>query len=327
MPRTGADALFPGRALWLAIACIGCIDLVWLGASKRLSLDSASVNRTALTLGAFAAITAYCRLRPDVRLNRLATPLTGVLFIALAFTVLRVLDHLTMSVPFPYLDDALAATDSVLGLNWLAYAGWVANRPMVLATFETVYSALGCTALVVFIVLFASGRIERAREFVRVVFATSLTTTIAGMFCPALGAMHRLATPALRNVFGPQTGVGFVPYLEMLRAQTPHVLQLDSLPGLVGIPSLHTAFALLIVYSCRGIPILRTGSILYAVPMIASTPIIGGHYFVDLIAGGLLVAVMAPIDRYFRPPVTAALHHNDNAWAEDTDSTGETADV
>jgi membrane-associated phospholipid phosphatase len=39
--------------------------------------------------------------------------------------------------------------------------------------------------------------------------------------------------------------------------------------------------------------------LVYATVMIASTPIMGGHYFVDLIGGALLTVVAIAVDRYY----------------------------
>jgi membrane-associated phospholipid phosphatase len=62
-------------------------------------------------------------------------------------------------------------------------------------------------------------------------------------------------------------------------------------------PSFHTICGLLIVYACRGHRYLWLAAVAYATVMIASTPIMGGHYFVDLIAGALLTAAVVAIDK------------------------------
>ncbi len=231
--------------------------------------------------------------------------MAGALFIILAFMALRVLNHLTMSIPFAYVDDGLAKLDAILGFNWLAYAEWVAGRPLVVKAFQLSYTALTLVAIAVFAILFAARRIDRAREFVRLVFWSGLVTTVIGLFIPAKAAMDRFAASDLQAIFGPDAGVYPIPYLNVLRSNVPHVLNLDELPGLVAMPSLHTACGLLIAYSYRKIWLLQPLSIMYAVVMIASTPIMGGHYFVDLIGGGLLVAVVIFADNRIRHSVGA----------------------
>jgi PAP2 superfamily len=294
------ETLFPGRILWATLAAIAVVDTIWLAASERLSLDLWSGRSIAPTVALIAALAFYCRSRSDVRLQRLSIPLAGALFIILAFTALRVLNHLTMSLPFSYVDDGLAKLDAISGFNWLAYAEWVAARPLVVKAFQLAYTGLTLVALAVFVILFAVRRIDRAKEFIRLIFWSGLTATIIGAFVPAKAAMDRFASLDLRAIFGPDAGVYHIPYLNALRSNEPCVLNFEELPGLVAMPSFHTACALLIMYCCRGIWVLHPVSILYSVVMIASTPVIGGHYFVDIIAGGLLVAVLVFADSRIR---------------------------
>jgi hypothetical protein len=294
------ENLFPGRGLWSVLVVIAAVDIIWLATSERLSLDLWSGRSIALAVALIAVLRAYCRSRSEVRLQRLYLPLAGALFIILAFTALRVLDHLTMSIPFPYVDDGLAKLDAILGFNWPGYAEWVASRPLIIKAFQLAYTGLTLVALAVFVILFAVRRIDRAKEFVRLLFWSGLAATIIGAFFPAKAAMDQFGSLDLRAIFGPDAGVYPIPYLNVLRSNVPYVLNLQELPGLVAMPSFHTACALLIVYSCRKIRLLQPLSILYAVVMIASTPIMGGHYFVDLIAGGLLVVVVVFADGRIR---------------------------
>ena len=299
---------FPGVGPWGALVAVWAIEAIWLLMSERLSLDLSSVRMVLLAAGLTVFFASYCRSRSDLRLRRLTVPLIGALFIILAFTSLRVLNHLTMSIPFPLADDSLANLDAMLGLDWLAYAAWVAAHPLIVAAFELAYTGLALVVLAAFVTLWAVGRIDRAKEFVRLVFATGLAATAIGAFFPAKAAMDRFALPNMKDIFGPAAGVYHLPYLQSLRSGLPHVLNLQELPGLVVIPSFHTACALLIMYSCRGITILQILSIFYSVVLIASTPIMGGHYFIDLVGGGILVAAVLFADRRLRFPVGATLH-------------------
>jgi PAP2 superfamily len=288
---------FPGRGLWIALTAIAAVDAIWLATSTRLSLDLTSGSAIAPAVAMIVAFPLYRRSISEARLRRVYVPLAGVLFIVLAFTAMRVLDHLTMSIPFLLVGDGWEKLDTTLGFNWLAYADWVAGRPLLVAAFQTAYTGLTLVALAVFVVLLAVKRIDRAQEFVRLVFWTALAATISGAFFPAKAAMDRFASPELRTVFGPDAGVYHLPYLTALRSHMPHVLDLQDLPGMVVIPSFHTACGLLIAYCCRKIWLLQPLAIMYAAVMIASTPIMGGHYFVDLIAGGFLVVVVVYADR------------------------------
>jgi hypothetical protein len=296
IPR-GREMDFPGVGLWATLAGVCAIDTIWLLTSERLSLDLSSTRMTLLSAGLIVFFAAYCRSRTDVRLQLISVPLIGALFIILAFTTLRILNHLTMSIPFPLADDDLARLDAMLGLDWLTFAKWVAAHPLIVAAFELAYTGLALVVLTVFVALWIVGRIDRAKEFVRLVFSTGLAATVIGAAFPAKAAMDRFASLHMRDIFGPTAGVYHLPYLQSLRSGLPHVFNLHELPGMVVIPSYHTACALLIMHACRGITVLQVLAIFYSVVMIASTPIMGGHYFIDLICGGILVAIVLLIDR------------------------------
>ncbi len=301
---------FPGRWLWIALAAIVAVDTLWLAASPRLSLDLRSALPIAPVVVLLPLLSAYCGSRTDLHLQRLTTPLTGALFIALSFTAMRVLDHLMMSVPFPWIDGTLAKLDAALGLDWLGYTEWVARQPLVIGAFQVTYAGLTLVALSVFVLLFTVADRGRAQEFVRLIFWSGLATTLIGATVPVRGAMDRFAPAKLQAVFGPDAGIYPIPYLDVLRSNIPHALNLESLPGLVSMPSYHTACALLIAYCCRNVRIVNVLSVIYATVMIASTPIMGGHYFVDLIGGALLVIAVVLIDKrisYSRPILPAAV--------------------
>jgi membrane-associated phospholipid phosphatase len=62
-------------------------------------------------------------------------------------------------------------------------------------------------------------------------------------------------------------------------------IALESMQGLISIPSLHAAMAVLLVYTARGIRFVLPASLALNLAMLASTPIEGGHYLVDVFAG------------------------------------------
>lgn len=294
--RRAAD--FPGRLTWLAVMAVGVVDTIWLTSSERLSLNLESLFSLAFSFTALAVLTLCSCQHGSARVQKMHAPMTGILFIILGFAVLRVFNHLTMSIPFALADDELARFDAALGFDWLVYADWVSHRPVIIAVFQFAYTGLTLVALIVFVLLLVAARQDRAKEFARLIFWTGLAATAIGAFFPAKAAMAHFASSDLMKAFGPDAGVYHLPYLSALRSNAAHVLDLRELPGLVVIPSFHTACGLLIAYCCRGIRWLFPAAILYSVTMIASTPIMGGHYFVDLIAGACLTVSMVAVDRW-----------------------------
>ncbi len=222
-----------------------------------------------------------------------------LLFLQLSWLNLRLLNHLSMMMPVPLWDDRLARWDATLGLDWMAYFEWVHARPGFAHLLDLSYTSLTLLSVVALIGLILMGQPRRARFFCTIFFTTALICIIAGAFFPALAAVDYHVTDLdAYSGFSSPPGVYHLSHLQALRDPSVSVLlKPGNLPGLVTFPSFHTAAGVLLCaayYNTRlFIPV--TG---YALVMIAATPVWGGHYFVDLIAGtGVALAVIAYFGR------------------------------
>jgi hypothetical protein len=122
----------------------------------------------------------------------------------------------------------------------------------------------------------ATGRSARVGELLLLAGATAAATVSISAIWPTLGpvAAH---------------GGGDVVYLRdllALRAGGPWHFELSAMQGIVTMPSYHTVQAVLLTYAFR-----RTGLVGYGIAtlnfaMLLSIPPIGGHYLVDMLAGG-----------------------------------------
>ena len=89
--------------LWIAIAIVAAVDLIWLRANgMTMAIDpTQAIAFCAAALLSFV----YTRLRPDRRIAELATALTQII----AFTVVgAILSYLTVTAKFPLVDSQLA---------------------------------------------------------------------------------------------------------------------------------------------------------------------------------------------------------------------------
>ena len=79
-------------------------------------------------------------------------------------------------------------------------------------------------------------------------------------------------------------------HIDALRSgQHTHVTGME---GLITFPSFHAVWAILFMWGFYPIKQLRYGAIMLNLSVLASTPIQGAHYFIDLI-GGTAVATIA----------------------------------
>lgn len=220
----------------------------------------------------------------------------GLLFTQLVSFNLPLLNHLTMLAPLPLQDDLLISLDRSLGLDWLAYFELVHSSPLTIWLFQESYEFLSLFSLLALGALIVMNDTRRARFFIEVFFVTAVFCTFAGAFFPAFAAVETLI-PDLSHYtnFTHAPGVYHVNELIALRDPTASVvLSPGSLSGLVTFPSFHTASGVLLC-----VVFFRTWLFvpvaIYSTLMIASSPIFGGHYLIDLIAGAMVALAMSAL--------------------------------
>lgn len=153
------------------------------------------------------------------------------------------------------------------------------------------YTSLTFFSFWAFIILIIQKDLKRTRFFLETFLFTAVICTAIGMFFPAKAAvaMYYGDAKTLANL-DTLPGVYHIEAMQRLRSGMPFALDLNDLPGLVTFPSFHTAAGIILVISFWR-TILFPIVLVYSAIMIASTPVLGGHYFVDLI-GGTVVAVL-----------------------------------
>ena len=296
--------MFPGLLPYLVIALVAAVDFLWVAVSN-IAVDTNSFIAIIPTLTLTAALALAARrvgshfspLLPEESRDTgircficISILLEGMLFMRITGLGLPLFNHLTMSLPFPYADGWLMKADQMLHLDWTGYFTFVARHPQLVVLFEAYYNFLGFALVAVFLGLLFYNRLVALEFFLANFVFIAMICLIAGMFFPAEGAVaHIIGNKAILKNFDTPPGIYHVPYLEALRSGKPLLLSLGSLPGLVTFPSFHTAAGIIIAWSCKRSPLFLP-ALIYATLMIASTPVIGGHYFIDLLAG-MVVAV------------------------------------
>ena len=291
----GFGDLWPAVWMWFALGILALLDCVWILATP-LQFDPSGLAATVSSATALFlfSVAGWRHLPPRLKLFMM-----GTAFVLCAWPALRVFNHLVMTVPLPLSDDLLARWDTNLGLDWRGYVLWVDARPALANAMGFTYLGLTPFSCVVFASLIAFGEIDSAREFLVLFFLSAIIASTVGAVFPAYTAMFHFAPmqQMLQNVT-PNYGVSFAPFLDELRQNERHTLQLGNLPGLTSFPSFHTAMALITVYCARHRAALFVPALAFNGLMIASAPVFGGHYFVDIIAGAALVALLAMAVRY-----------------------------
>jgi membrane-associated phospholipid phosphatase len=292
------SAIRPLLPHWLAFLCLalalGVVTVLTLRGPTVVSLPSllpTITNVAGLTVLLFVIL-----WRPGLQhalVHRLATLIVGMIFLAVAWDLIRLLNHTTMALRFPLADDMLSRWDGALGLDWHAYFAAVAESPVLRQAMAWSYTSLTFLSFLTYLLICLLSDHRRSLYFLEVFTFTAVFCTLSGALFPARAAVaHYLGTEADLSVFPAEPGLYHLFSLDLLRSGQPVELVVDRLPGLVTFPSFHTAAGVLLVLATwRSLLFLpATG---YALLMISSTPVYGGHYFVDLIAGTLVALAIA----------------------------------
>ncbi len=257
------------RLLVLAVAALDLLGLALTGATLHHGLGVVLA-----CLGLLLVERFYLWVRPRPALAALA----GSAFNLISFVfVAGILSYLVTSCGAPLVDDSLDAADRWLGLDWLAYYNWVVSQSAITRLgMRLAYHSLMLQIVVLLVVLHGIGRHERARELVWGFAVIALTVVVVSGLVPAVGefVIHHVE---------PQTP--YIPQFQGAYEGSLKVLDSYEMAGIVTFPSFHSALAVLLVWAARGlgrmiIPVAALNAVVLAV-----TPIYGGHYFVDVIAG------------------------------------------
>jgi len=288
---------------WALTALVALVDSACL-ARAGWAPPWRTLGGVALADLALAAPLLLDRYRREARLAAmLGAAALLVTFSACAAT----LSYLAVAANAPLVDAPLAAADRSLGFDFAAAQAAVHAHPRLAHAFALAYaSGLAQIALVV-LALGTAGRLTQLSAFLRAFCLATLAAIAVSAVLPAAGPWTYLGTgtPEQRAVLA---------HFEALRAGTLRDFPGAAAQGLISMPSLHAAGAVLLMAALRGTR-LALPACAWNLLMLASTPTCGGHYLVDVIAGIALAAAAIAADRALaaprrRPAPTCAARHD-----------------
>ena len=266
-----------------AIAALAICDWLW---ARHAGLTFGHWTQVAVLTGLLLAIGFfYGSIRRNAQLADMA--LWGALVTAFSIAA-AIFTYLNATLAFPLVDSELARIDAGLGFSWPAWFQFVNSHSLLKVPFAIIYAILlpECAAAIVY---FAHcGRSDRIAEFLWGALLSILITAPISGIVPALGAFVHFGVP------GPAEAT-YLPHLLALREGTASSFSMNEIQGIITMPSYHTVLAILIVYAYRGCGRLFTLVLLLNGVMLLSLPSEGGHYLIDLIAGGAIAAVTIAI--------------------------------
>jgi membrane-associated phospholipid phosphatase len=263
------------------------IGLYW----KHISIESSELKQQIAALVLLLGLWLVLHICPRFGLfsnpeaNALANRGRRFLLISIYFPVLSaafcVLSYLAISLHFPCIDQELAAADRLIGFDWKAYYDWVTKNNNLALIMLFAYKSIAWQQFPVILVSGFFSPVERLNEFIGLVIVSSLIVIVMVSLFPAQGAFfYYHQSNALGRIWVSD-------FLSIWNGRMP-VIDLSRLQGLVTMPSFHTCIAIFYIYALRDHRWLMWPALILNCLMILATPVYGGHYLLDVLAGLLL---------------------------------------
>ena len=266
--------------LWTITAILLVVDIAWVS----LANWSVSWPSVVLLLLALSALHVPLLIRRYRRNQRIRTVLEAGTLLLVFMACAGTFSYLVVSTNTPLVDASLAEWDRALGFDWLGTQQWIHAHRAIESLLGMAYQS--GTPQLVLIVLFLglSARFERLHEFMQLFFVATITCVLLSAVWPAAGAW-KYYSPSI------PVDLGSLSHFELLRSGRMRHIALGEMQGLISIPSLHAAMAVLLAYATRRTIVFAPLLILNGLVLI-STPVSGSHYLVDVLAGVMLAGAL-----------------------------------
>ena len=276
---------------WILIALMGATF------SAGLALTDFRIGLAGLivTLGFVAVYAgfAYANARSAVRRDpQVMFVLGSTAQVVLITALMTPLTYVAAAASFPLQDGNLLAIDRALGLDWRGYVDFINDRPLLAAWLSYGYTMIRWPIFAIPVVLAAAFRFQRLQEFTFAFGAALIVTTAVSALVPASGVFQQIGLdPASFFNIDPRAYLSQMRDLGPVREGVLRELDLLNLTGIVTFPSFHACSAVLYAWALWPVWWARPVAILANGAMLASTPVDGGHYFIDLLAGVAVAAL------------------------------------
>jgi len=306
------------RVIW-AIVAVVAIAVLAAPAMGHFTVAWRTLVPPALGSAGFVLAAAFYRhWRPDPRLES-GLQATAQL---IAFTAVGgPLSYVAASGGLSLHDHTLDVIDHALGLDWRGLLAWMNSHPVMHFVFALLYSSFPVQATVTIMALAISDRFVQLRTFLLAFMLSAIICIAISSILPAEGVWGFYKLTAIDYpAIVPSTREAHLPIFHGLRDGSMRELTGMS-EGIITFPSFHAALGIVFITGLWPVPVLRWLGLVANVLMIIATPVDGGHYFVDVLAGITIAALSYLAARRIVRAVSAAA-----AWQE-RDRLASTADV
>lgn len=287
------------REACILLLVLSVIIALLMYPSSAVVGDAQGLGVLGLSVAALMASGGYARCRGMMRLAD-ASQTTGL---ALMFGLIGgALAMLSARSGMPLVDSTLRAADAGLFLSAPSFVKILSvSPPVAIATMQLIYQSSFPLLFGSLVLLALTGSSDRGWRMCFLFGLSLIGCSLISYFMPAYGNYAFLHSSEISGM-PPLAGRYFWSALDSFRNAERVVLSIDSLSGVVTFPSFHAVMALLVAQAWWSNPLCRWPVAAWN-GLIAITAIpMGGHYFVDLLAGAGVwaasVAVVSVIEGY-----------------------------
>jgi hypothetical protein len=255
-------------AEWFGVGVLALTTAIW---ARTINFDLAvQWHDVLLPCGVMVAV-----MLAHVLMSRRASLVAEYfLLTAIATAVFGVASYLSMATGRPLADGGLMAADRAIGFDWFVHYRWLLHHAAAAKILQIAYDSLVYQGLYFGVLFGVMGKRQELREMFWLVAVAGLFTCAGAALFPALGPFKTFGVKA-----------EFLPAMAQLRSGNLH-FALSRLTGVVSFPSFHTTMALLYIYGFRRAGAIGWVMAVLNVVMMPAIPFFGGHYLVDMLAGG-----------------------------------------
>jgi membrane-associated phospholipid phosphatase len=282
------------RLNWLTLCVMASLLLLCLTiTSFSLDIDSLLFN-VVLVPGVLAAAGhgLISLKRPPSWAPSLAFALLAVAQLHVMIMLATPLTYIAASADLPIQDANLARLDQLLGLDWRAYYRFVQERPVLTPYVYLGYAMITWPTIGVPLLLVSTRHYLRLQQFTLACILTLVATGLISALVPAIGTYYEYGVAPEVPGFRASGYLVQLHELPFIRDGSLRKLDFNTMGGIITFPSFHAAAAVLSLWAFWAVGWMRPLALIANVGMLLATPLVGGHYFVDVIAGAAL-AVLA----------------------------------
>lgn len=299
--------LFLQPSFRVVLALLAGLVLFDAIATRAMGLTLTGLGRILwLTPIATMAVLAHLlSLQPASRIKGLWAKASVVLFCLCLLTVFSlaaiVLQDTVISARFDLVDEQLAGIDAALGFHWPHAYRWLTRHSQIFELLRHWYQLHGWQVTLIPLLLACKQRMDDLADYL---LLFSATVVLAIFISATIPASNPYIYFGQIGAYDPSEWSQFA----ALHDGVLRVIDLNDNQGLISLPSLHAAHAVVFVYVTRHLRGWNVGfGVVNFVMTIAALPF-GGHYLIDILAGIALALVVIWTSRRVSPRRTPSLH-------------------